>query len=442
MQELKTFPKGGVHPLGYKKLSCNEKIKNAPLPAEASIPMSQHIGKPAECIVKPGDEVREGMLIGRSQGFVSANIHSPIPGVVKEIKTYFLPNGIKTQAVVIELQGEFDRSGKGGKPSEWRKLDKKRLNEMIAENGIVGLGGATFPTHVKYMVKEGSSIDYLIINGVECEPFLTADHRLMLEKTDEILEGIEIVQKIVSAKEVLIGIEMNKPDAVQVIQERIHKKSLPFRVVPLQVKYPQGDEKMLIKALIDREVPSGGLPLDIGTVVSNVGTIFAVFEAVVYGKPLIERVVTVTGPAIARPANLKTRIGTKIADLIEECGGFKEPPQKLIVGGPMMGFALADPDLPVTKGVSGIIALDAKKSTVFRNLPCIRCARCVDACPWNLTPTVLYKFIEHGEYEEALARGLMDCKECGCCAYVCPSEIPLVQGFKLGKHMARKMKGK
>ncbi|MEJ2662507.1 MAG: RnfABCDGE type electron transport complex subunit C [Spirochaetia bacterium] len=255
-------------------------------------------------------------------------------------------------------------------------------------------------------------------------------------------EAREIVQKIVSAKEVLIGIEMNKPDAVQVIQERIHKKSLPFRVVPLQVKYPQGDEKMLIKALIDREVPSGGLPLDIGTVVSNVGTIFAVFEAVVYGKPLIERVVTVTGPAIARPANLKTRIGTKIADLIEECGGFKEPPQKLIVGGPMMGFALADPDLPVTKGVSGIIALDAKKSTVFRNLPCIRCARCVDACPWNLTPTVLYKFIEHGEYEEALARGLMDCKECGCCAYVCPSEIPLVQGFKLGKHMARKMKGK
>jgi electron transport complex protein RnfC len=442
MEELKTFPQGGVHPAGCKSLSCNEQIRNAPVPAAACIPMSQHIGKPAECIVSPGDEVKEGMLIGRSQGFVSANIHSSIPGVVKEKKEMFLPNGVKTTAVVIELQGEFDRSGKNKKQRSWNDLPPKQLNEIVAEMGIVGLGGATFPTHVKYAVKEDKPIEYLVINGVECEPFLTADHRLMLEKTDEIIEGIGIVQKIVSAAQVVIGIEANKEDAIRVMAERLREKSLEYKVAALKVKYPQGDEKMLIKALINREVPSGGLPLDIGVVVSNVGTVFAVYEAVVYSKPLIERVITVTGPAIAQPKNLKVRIGTRVADLIEECGGFSEPPVKLVVGGPMMGFALTDLDMPVTKGVSGIIALTGTNATVFRNLPCIRCARCVDVCPWSLTPTVLYKFIEHGEYQEALARGLMDCKECGCCAYVCPSEIPLVQGFKLGKHMVSKMKGK
>ncbi len=442
MEELKTFPKGGVHPAGYKGLSRDEQIRNAPVPAVACIPMSQHIGKPAECIVSPGDEIKEGMLIGRSQGFVSANIHSSIPGVVKERKEMFLPNGVKTTAVVIELQGEFDRSGKNKKQRPWRDLDQRQLNEIVAEMGIVGLGGATFPTHVKYAVKEDSPIEYLVINGVECEPFLTADHRLMLEKTDEIIEGIEIVQRIVSAAQVIIGIEANKEDAVRVMEDKLREKSIEYKVVPLRVKYPQGDEKMLIKALVNREVPSGGLPLDIGVVVSNVGTVFAVFEAVLYGKPLIERVITVTGPAIARPKNLKVRIGTSVADLIEECGGFSEPPVKLVVGGPMMGFALTDLKMPVTKGVSGIIALTGARTTVFRNLPCIRCGRCVDVCPWSLTPTVLYKFIEHGEYREALERGLMDCKECGCCAYVCPSEIPLVQGFKLGKHMVSKMKGK
>ncbi len=442
MQELNTFPKGGVHPADYKSLTSGVNISNASLPAVACIPLNQHIGKPAECTVEPGDSVKEGMIIGRAQGFVSANIHSSIPGVVKEITELFLPNGIKTKAVVIELQGEFDQSGKRKKAKEWRDLDAKQLNEIIADKGIVGLGGAAFPTHVKYAVKDKLRIEYLIINGVECEPFLTADHRLMLEKSNEILEGIQIIKKIVDAKKVIIGIEANKQDAIDLFLKKITEKSLTFSVIPLEVKYPQGDEKMLIKALLDREVPSGGLPLDIGTVVSNVGTVFAVFEAVVFGKPLIERVLTVTGNAILEPKNLKVRIGTNIAELIDECGGFKEPPAKLVVGGPMMGFALADLDMPITKGMSGLIALTHKEISTFSNHPCIRCARCMRACPWNLSPTVLFKFIEHGEYDEALARGLMDCKECGCCAYVCPSEIPLVQSFKLGKLMVQKLKGK
>jgi electron transport complex protein RnfC len=442
MQELNTFPKGGVHPDDYKSLTSTVKISNAAVPAVACIPLNQHIGKPAECVVEVGNHVKEGMIVGKAQGFVSANIHSSIPGTVTEIKEFFLPNGVKTKAVVIELEGEFNQSGKSKKARDWEDQDAEKLNDIIAERGIVGLGGATFPTHVKYAINKKVRIQYLIINGVECEPFLTADHRLMLEKADEILEGIRIIQKIVSTKKVIIGIEANKPDAIELLSRKIKEKKLAFSVIPLEVKYPQGDEKILIKALLDREVPSGGLPLDIGTVVSNVGTVFAIYEAVVYAKPLIERVVTVTGTAIREPKNLKVRIGTQIADLIDECGGFSEPPAKLIAGGPMMGFALADLTMPVTKGMSGIIALTKKAISTFGNNPCIRCARCVKACPWGLSPTVLFKFIEHGEYEEAVARGLMDCKECGCCAYVCPSEIPLVQGFKLGKQMVQKMKGK
>lgn len=442
MQELNTFPKGGVHPADYKDLACAARISNASLPAVACIPLNQHIGKPAECTVQPGDRVQEGMIIGKAQGFVSANIHSSIPGVVKEITELFLPNGVKTKAVVIELEGEFNQSGKSKKAKQWKDLDAKQLNDIIADKGIVGLGGATFPAHVKFAVHNRSAIEYLIINGVECEPFLTADHRLMLEKTDEILEGIRIIKKTVSAKKVIIGIEANKQNAIELLSKKITEKKLAFSVIPLEVKYPQGDEKMLIKALLNREVPSGGLPLDIGVVVSNVGTVFAVFEAVVYEKALIERVVTVTGTAVRESKNLKVRIGTNIAELIDECGGFSGVPAKLVVGGPMMGFALADLNMPITKGMSGIIALTKKEISTFDNHPCIRCARCMRACPWNLSPTVLFKLIEHGEYEEALLRGLMDCKECGCCAYVCPSEIPLVQSFRLGKQMAQKMKGK
>jgi electron transport complex protein RnfC len=340
--------------------------------------------------------------------------------------------------VVVELKGEFSQSGKIKKRCGWEDLDSASLNNLIADKGIVGLGGEAFPTNVKFGKKTKRKIKFLIINGVECEPYLTADHRLMLEKAAEIIEGIEIIQKIIKVNKVIIGIEENKTDVMEVLTNKIKEKALSFKIIPVKAKYPQGDERMLISALLGLEVPKGGLPQDIGVIVSNVATVYAIMEAVVFGKPLIERVVTVTGKAIAEPKNLKVRIGTQIAELIEECGGFCQTPAKIVVGGPMLGFALADLSMPVIKGMSGIIVLTKKESTRFRNFPCIHCGRCVRVCPWNLVPTKLYKIIEHGGYEEALQAGLMECRECGCCAYVCPSEIPLVQSIRLGKQMSQK----
>jgi len=440
MSKQITFPKGGVHPSDFKLFTSGVPIRNAPIPALAVIPMQQHMGKPAQCMVSKDDLVREGMLIGRAQGVFSANIHSPIPGVVKEIREIYLPTGIRSEAVAIELQGEFDRSGKDEPRLEWQGKSGGDLLKSLADKGIVGLGGATFPTLLKYTVREGAQVEFFVVNGVECEPFLTADHRLMLEKSIEILEGIRIAQKIMKPRQIIIGIEENKPDAIAVMKENIVRSGLDFKVVALEVKYPQGDEKQLLKAVIGREVPSGGLPLDIGAVVSNVGTMQAIYEAVVLDKPLIERVVTISGSIIRNPANLKVRLGTPLSELIEECGGFTESPAKLIAGGPMMGFAVLDADTPVTKGLSGVIALSRRQVRSPLQTPCIACGRCVKACPMGLQPTVLYKWIEHGEYEEALKEGLMDCKECGCCGYSCPARIPLIQGMKLGKVMSRKNK--
>ncbi|RPJ07107.1 MAG: electron transport complex subunit RsxC [Spirochaetaceae bacterium] len=444
MNGIKTFPKGGVHPHGNKKaissqkISSSQPIKNAHVPSMAVIAMSQHIGKQAECTVAVGDEIKEGMLVGKASGFVSANIHSPIPGIVKSITEIYLPHGVKTKAIVLEFQGEFERSGKAFEKKTWIGMSPEELNGFVADMGIVGLGGATFPTHVKYTIKPEQKIDSLVINGVECEPFLTADHRLMLEKPDEILEGIEIVKAITGIRNVYIGIEENKTDAISHLKHKIQEKKLDYTVVSLKVKYPQGDEKMLLKAILGREVPSGGLPIDVGAIVSNVGTVFAVYEAIVWRKPLTERVITISGSGVKYPSNLKVRIGTKISEIIEECGGYRGKPGKIVLGGPMMGFAIADPDMPVTKGVSGILVFNEKDSFKFQNDPCIRCGRCIRACPWNLMPTLMYKEIENQDYTGALAMGLMDCKECGSCAFVCPSCIPLVQIFKYGKLLSSK----
>jgi electron transport complex protein RnfC len=438
MTRLRRFPRGGVHPHDSKGLTSGIPIRNAAVPPLAVIPMHQHMGAPAECLVQPEQTVGEGMLIGRATGPFSANVHSSIPGRVKELTEIYLPNGIRSKAAVIQFEGEFDRSGKTTATDEWENKSAEELLAAIREQGIVGLGGATFPTPIKFTVREGSAVEYFVMNGVECEPFLTADHRLMLEKTQELLLGIAIVARILTPRQVLIGIEANKPDAIEAMEKAVAERGLDYGVMPLRVRYPQGDEKQLLKALTGREVPSGGLPLDIGAVVSNAGTVFAIYEAVVLHKPLVERVVTVSGAAIARPGNFKVRIGTPIRDLVEECGGFSQTPGKLIAGGPMMGFALADLDAPVTKGVSGVLALTAKEAAPRRETACISCGRCVEACPFGLSPTTLYKWIDHQQYAEAMAMGLMDCKECGCCGYVCPARIPLVQGMKLGKIMGRK----
>ncbi|HDQ15244.1 MAG TPA: electron transport complex subunit RsxC [Sediminispirochaeta sp.] len=441
MKGTKTYPKGGVHPPDSKSRSEHKALKNALIPQILTVPLAQHLGKPAEIAVQVGDEVREGTLLGKSSGFISAPVHSPVPGKVKEIRDVYLGNGLKSPAVIIEMEGEFDRSGKEQERHDWRGLSGEELLQLISESGIVGLGGATFPTHVKFSIPKGKKAELFVVNGVECEPYLTIDHRLMLEKTDELLEGVEIIQKIIQPERIAVGIEENKPDAIEVMEKRISERGMNIEVVPLELKYPQGDEKLLIKAITGQEVPSGGLPIDIGAVVSNAGTVYSIYEAVVFRKPLIERFVTVSGGAIKDPSNLKVRIGTSIGDLIEECGGFSEVPEKIVVGGPMTGTAVYDLDTPVIKGTSGVLALTSKEVKSSRRTACLSCGRCIEACPMGLNPTILFKLVDHLKYDESLDNGLMDCRECGSCGFVCPARIPLVQGFKLGKRMARKKKG-
>ncbi|MCL2792340.1 MAG: electron transport complex subunit RsxC [Spirochaetaceae bacterium] len=442
MKSLKTFSKGGIHPGDCKELTNKEAVKNAAIKSTLIVPMSQHIGAPSECLVNPGDEVKEGMLIGKAAGFISANIHSPAPGVVKEVTDIFLASGAKSKAVVIEPSGEFDQLGKIVTPIDWTGMSIKELQDKILESGIVGLGGAAFPSNVKFTIPSDAKIESLVINGVECEPYLTADHRLMLEKTEEIFKGLEILSKILSPEKIYIGIEANKPDAIEKMEKLALEKGTGIEIVPLKLKYPQGDEKQLLKAVIDKEVPSGKLPLHIGAVVTNVGTVFAIYEAIVFGKPLIERIVTVSGKGIKKPSNLKVRIGTKVGDLIEDCGGLTDDAVSIVMGGPMMGFSMVSLDTPVTKGTSGILALTQKEICKGKETACLMCGRCVKACPIGLMPTRLYKKIAYRMYEEAMRMNLMDCKECGCCGYVCPANVPLVQGFRLGKKMANKQKVK
>ncbi len=438
MKSLKTFPKGGIHPGDFKELTNKEPVRNAAIKNSFIVPMSQHIGAPSECLVNPGDEVKEGMLIGKAAGFISANIHSPAPGVVKEITDIYLANGMRAKAVVIEPSGEFDQLGKTVAPIDWSGMTPKELQDKILEMGIVGLGGATFPSNVKYAVPPDARVDALVINGVECEPYLTADHRLMLEKTEEIFKGLEILRKVLNPAKIYIGIEANKPDAIEKMEKAAQEKNNGIEIVPLKLKYPQGDEKQLLKAVLGKEVPSGKLPINIGAVVSNVGTVNAIYEAVVFNKPLIERIVTVSGGGVKKPANLKVRIGTKVGDLIEDCGGLTDDTVRLVMGGPMMGFTMASLDTPVIKGTSGILALTEKEIKKSKETACIMCGRCVKACPIGLIPTKLYKKITHRMYEDAMRINLMDCKECGCCAFVCPANIPLVQGMRLGKKLANK----
>lgn len=432
----KTFPRGGVHPKGQKTLTNKVPIKRADIPEVLTVPLSQHLGAPAEIVVEQGAEVEEGAVIGKAAGFISAAIHSPISGKVKDIKEIYLANGLKSKAAIIEKADDYEPKEYTAK--EWENKSSGELVEIIKNSGIVGMGGATFPANVKYSIPKGERAEYLIINGVECEPYLSADHRLMIEKTKDIIEGLRILKKAINPEKIAIGIEVNKPDAIDAIKKQAENENFPLEVVPLKLKYPQGDEKQLIKAVTGREVPSGGLPIAVGCVVSNVGTVNAVYEAVALEKPLIERVVCVSGLGIKNPGNYLVRIGTPISRLIEMSGGFKEIPEKIVVGGPMMGFTIYDVETPVTKGTSGILALTAKEVGSARRTSCLSCGICISVCPMGLNPTKMFKSIDHSDYSGAIETGLMDCKECGCCAYSCPAHIPLVNGMKLGKKMARK----
>lgn len=436
MKGLKTFPRGGIHPHDNKKFSRYKEIKLSETPDIVTVPLSQHLGSPAEAIVAPGDKVKEGDLIAKATGFISAPVHSPVSGTVKELKKVFLANGLESDSIVIELDKEA--SAPEYSEQDWKNLSKEELVGIVKEKGLVGLGGATFPAYVKFSVPEDKKIDAFVVNGVECEPYLTADHRLMLEKPDEIFTGISIIKKILNPEKVYVGIEKNKEDAIKLLKEKAEKSDLDIEIIPLKMKYPQGDEKQLLKAVLGREVPSGGLPLDIGAVVANVGSVFAVYEAAVLGKSLYERILTVSGGAVKNPSNLKVKVGCTFGDLIEQCGGFKEGPAKIVSGGPMMGFNICDLDTPVTKGTSGILCLTEKEARKYQRYACISCGKCIDVCAFGMNPTRLFKLIDHQDYDQAMNESLMDCKECGCCTFTCPSGIPLVQGMRLGKKMARK----
>jgi electron transport complex protein RnfC len=436
---LKTFAKGGVHP-PENKLSAEEAIQKLPVPKVVTIPISQHIGAPATILVNKNDQVKVGQILAKSSGFVSANIHSPVSGKISKIDKFMDSSGYSRSAILIEVQGdEWHESIKNDETIQRDiQFSSEEIIQKIAEAGIVGLGGAAFPSHVKLTIPKGYKADLLIINGVECEPYLTSDHRLMLEKTEEILIGTQLLMKALNVEKAVIGIENNKKDAISQFEE-LCKSYHGISVEALKVKYPQGGEKQLIKAITGREVPSGGLPIAVGTVVHNVGTAFAVYEAIQKNKPLVERVVTVTGKSVKKPANYLVRIGTPVSELIDAAGGLPENTGKVISGGPMMGKALNNIDVPVTKGTSGILIIPEGESRRGKIENCIRCAKCVAACPMGLEPFLLLPLIDKRKYDMAEKEKIMDCIECGSCSYTCPSFRPLLDYIRLGKNEVGKI---
>lgn len=426
MTHANSLPRGGVNPPDSSLISREAAIANAVVPSVAVIPMLQHTGRAAICVVKPGDLVREGMLIGRADGVRSANVHSSIPGRVVELRR--LPSQEGYEAAVIELGGEFDRSGKPRKLHGWEKLSRIDLLGKIQSAGVVGLGGELVPTHLKLAVTAGKA-GLLVANGIDCEPSLSADHALMREKPSEIVEALRICQALVGAGRVVLALGEDAEGLVPEFERAFKRASLPCEIALMPSRYPQGNEQLVLSSL-DGVRPSGRRA---SSVVLNVATLFAVYEAVVMDKPLIERVLTVTGMPVAAPRNLKARLGTSVGDLFDDCGGLTMQPGKIVVGGPMRGVAIASLDVPVTKGTAGVTVFAGAEARPRREWPCIHCGICVEACPWDLVPTRLHKLIQQGEVETAMSEGLGQCTECGCCAFACPSHIPLVDILRTGK---------
>ena len=428
---LKSFP-GGVHPHDHKHYSAAAKIEELAAPAKVVIHLSQHIGSPSTPVVAVGDEVKTGQLIAEASGFVSIPQHATISGKVTRIDRFPHPCGTKQIAIEITSDGKDEWVEITDEP-RFMDLPASEMKERVAAAGICGMGGAGFPTVVKLSPPADKPIDTVILNGVECEPYLTSDYRLMLERAEDVITGLKLIMKIVSASKGAIGIEANKPDAIA-LMEKITAKEQNISVVPLKLRYPQGAEKQLIYAATRRRVPNaGGLPSAVGVVVQNVGTAVAVYEAVRFRKPLVDRIITVTGHIVKTPKNFKARIGTLYSELVEACGGLTEEAGKYISGGPMMGFAIPNLEAPVAKGSSGLVIFDKKEANILEEHPCLHCARCVDVCPLNLMPSLIAAQVKAKNLDMAVRFGLNDCMKCGSCSYVCPAHIRLVQWIDTGK---------
>jgi electron transport complex protein RnfC len=410
-----------------------------PTPAEVEILLRQHFGAECKPLVKKKDQVSEGDLIGEVEAGLGANIHSSVTGTVKEIG--FSANPVSVRSPSITIKTDPESRPKEYTHSDWQGLSREELLSRVKDAGIVGIGGAGFPTHVKLSPPPEAKLDTLILNGAECEPYLTTDHRLMLERPDEIIQGAKTVLSILGIKQCHIGIEANKPDAIEVLRQSakdLSSNGFLISVDALEVKYPQGSEKQLIESITGRRVPGFGLPFDVGVIVQNVGTAKSIYDAVVLRKPLYEKVVTISGKGIVRPANLMVKMGARLSDIVSYLGGTKPGLSKIVMGGPMMGFAISTLDIPVTKTTSGVLFLTEEEVDTRPHNHCVRCGWCLDACPMGLSPNEIGVYVEAGRGEETSQFGLFECFECGCCAFVCPAKRPLVQFIRLAKMRAKK----
>lgn len=424
----KTF-RGGVHLHYHKEATASKAIVKMPEPSQVTLPVQQHIGAPAEACVAVGDQVKIGQVIAKAKGFVSAPVHASIAGKVTAIGPMPHPGGKNITTITIENDGSGAISF--GTVKSLADYTPEEIKALMQEIGLVGMGGAGFPTHVKYNAPEGKTIQSIILNGAECEPYLTCDHRLMVEETDQVILGLQAMMKAAGVEEGFIGIELNKPDAITALTKSAQKDPR-IKVVPLEVKYPQGEEKMLINSITQKVIPEGGLPVDVGIVVNNIATAVTLAHAITEGKPLIERVVTVTG-AVNNPQNLLVRLGTSVKELVDFCGGFIGTPGRVVLGGPMTGPAQYRLDLPVIKNTSGVLVQDRGMVKLLESSPCVRCARCVDVCPYNLMPCFIANAVEYHDLAEAEKVGILDCRECGSCTFVCPAQRPIVQRIKKAK---------
>lgn len=435
---LQEIASAGVHLRYRKELTQDKPIKEAKAPQSAVIPLAQHLGAACEPLVKAGDRVRVGTKLGDSTSFVTSPVHSSISGIVKSIEKNPHPVVGDYLSIVIENDGTDEKDPSIQPREAWQNLPPEQILKIIREAGVVGLGGATFPTHVKLSPPQGKKIETFILNGAECEPYLTCDYRLMIERTEDILKGAEIIARVLGVKEVFVAIEANKPLAIKAMREAV-KKLPAFKLAVIETIYPAGAEKQLINKILRREVPQGKLPLDVGVVVQNVGTALAVYQAVALGRPLYQRALTITGPGIKEPGNYLVRVGTPIKQIIEESGGYLGEPARIILGGPMMGVAQYTQEVPVVKGTSGILVFAKEQTRLEKSLACMRCGRCIDVCPAYLLPTTISIAAEKGRFDIAKEYNVSDCIECGNCSYVCPSKRPMVQHMKLAKAaLARK----